>query len=240
MRLDKYLAAHLKLGSRKDVKKMIKDGRIAVNGKPAAVPETPVTPGTDMVCLDGAELKYREHVYIMLNKPKGYVSAVSDNFHKAVTELVPEEFKKFSLFPMGRLDIDTTGLLILTDDGALAHKLLSPGRHIPKTYEAELSESVTAEDIRLFRDGLLLEDGFKCRPAELVPRGERRALIVICEGKFHQVKRMFEAVGKIVTALRRIKMNGLELDESLAAGEARELTEEELDLLINGSMEDRT
>ncbi len=232
MRLDKYLAS-LGLGSRKDVKKMIKGGRVRVEGREKISPETSVEPKRDKIYADGVPTVYREFVYIMLNKPKGCVSAVYDKKYPTVIDFAPEEFKHMSLFPAGRLDIDTEGLSLITNDGALAHRILSPKSHVPKTYIAELDGAVTESDAALFKRGVKLDDGYVCKPAELESIGETTARVVIYEGKFHQVKRMFAAVGKNVLSLRRIGMGGLSLDESLAPGEARELTESELWALEN-------
>ncbi len=231
MRLDKYLASGLGLGSRTDVKKMIKSGRVKIDGMTGIRPETAVDPYCDKVYIDGAQARYREFAYLMLNKPKGCVSATEDAKLPTVCDYVPQEFKHMNLFPVGRLDIDTEGLCVLTNDGRMAHRLLSPKSHVPKTYIAELDAQITTEDIEKFKAGLILEDGFKCKPSELEIYGVNTAKVVIYEGKFHQVKRMFSAVGKNVLALRRIKMNRLCLDGNLGPGEIRELTETELEQL---------
>lgn len=231
MRLDKFLAAGLGLGSRADVKKLIKAGRVQVEGTEKLRPETNIDPKTACVYVDGVLQKYREFVYLMLNKPEGYISATRDPRLPVVTEFVPQEFKHLDLFPVGRLDIDAEGLCILTNDGDLAHRLLSPKKHVPKTYEVKLERSVTHEDILRFKQGIALEDGFLCAPASLEAVGEKAGRVVIHEGKFHQVKRMFEAVGNKVLYLKRTAMNGLELDGTLGTGEIRELTEAELALL---------
>lgn len=228
MRLDKYLASGLGLGSRTDVKKMIKRGRVRVDGITGVRPETAVDPSRDKVYVDGALTEYREFAYLMLNKPKGCVSATEDAEFPTVCDYVPPELKHMNLFPMGRLDIDTEGLCVLTNDGKMSHRLLSPKSHVPKTYIAELDAQITADDIEKFKAGLTLEDGFKCKPSELEIYGVNIAKVVIYEGKFHQVKRMFLAVGKNVLALKRIKINRLCLDEDLGPGEIRELTETEL------------
>ncbi len=231
MRLDKYLSAGLGLGSRTDVKKMIKRGRVRVEGSAEARPELNIEPGITQVYVDGCLTAYREFVYLMLNKPEGYVSATEDRSHPTVCDLVPPEFRHMDLFPVGRLDIDTEGLCVITNDGAMAHRLLSPKSHVPKTYIAETDAPVTAADITAFKEGVVLPDGYKCKPAELTLAGENAARVVIYEGKFHQIKRMFEALGKRVLYLKRIKMNNLELDKNLNLGEIRELTSDELALL---------
>ena len=232
MRLDKYLSG-LGLGSRRDVKKMIKQGRVKADGFDKLTPETSIEPGADKVYVDGKLTVYREFVYIMLNKPKGYVSATEDGRHPTVCDLAPEEFSHMKLFPVGRLDIDTEGLCVLTNDGALSHRLLSPKSHVPKTYVAELDMGITDADVEAFKDGIVLDDGYKCKSAELEALDDKSVRIVIYEGKFHQVKRMFAAVGKTVTALKRVKMNELCLDPGLEPGEARELTDRELSQLDN-------
>jgi 16S rRNA pseudouridine516 synthase len=170
----------------------------------------------------------------MMNKPAGVISATVDNKLKTAIDLLPEEFSHFSMFPAGRLDIDTEGLLLLTNDGQLAHNLLSPKKHVSKRYYALIDGITTAEDIRLFKEGVTLDDGYKTMPAELkiIKAGLRSEIeIVLHEGKFHQVKRMFEAADKKVVYLKRIQMGGLKLDETLKPGECRELAPEELELL---------
>lgn len=228
MRLDKLLSSGLGLGSRTDVKKMIKKGRVKVEGLDIIRPETNVEPASASVYVDGVLMRYREFVYLMLNKPQGVISATYDTRHKTVIDLVPEEYAHFEVFPVGRLDIDTEGLCLLTNDGALSHKLLSPKSHVPKTYIAEINMPVTDDDINKFKAGITLEDGYKCKPAELSVIEKNTVQVVIYEGKFHQIKRMFEAVGKSVVYLKRIKMKRLVLDESLSPGAIRELTDLEL------------
>lgn len=228
MRLDKLLSSGLGLGSRTDVKKMIKKGRVKVEGLDIIRPETNVEPASVSVYVDGVLMRYREFVYLMLNKPQGVISATYDARHKTVIDLVPEEYAHFEVFPVGRLDIDTEGLCLLTNDGALSHKLLSPKSHVPKTYIAEINMPVTDDDINKFKAGITLEDGYKCKPAELSVIEKNTVQVVIYEGKFHQIKRMFEAVGKSVVYLKRVKMKRLVLDESLSPGAIRELTDLEL------------
>lgn len=232
MRLDKLLSSGLGLGSRTDVKKMIKNGRIKIEGFDKIRPEMNIDPSNALVYADGKLMHYREFVYLMLNKPQGVISATNDTRHETVTDLVPESYSHFDVFPVGRLDIDTEGLCLLTNDGALAHKLLSPKSHVPKTYIAEIDAEVGDDDVKKFKDGIVLDDGYKCKPSELSVLGGNTVQIVIYEGKFHQIKRMFEAVGKRVVYLKRIKINNLELDEGLVLGEVRELTVDELSKLI--------
>jgi len=172
---------------------------------------------------------YKEFIYLMLNKPQGYISATNDKMHPTVIDLVPEEFMHYETFPVGRLDIDTEGLLLLTNDGSLSHNLLSPKKHVAKIYFAQVLNEVTSDDITAFENGIELED-FTTLPAKL-RQSDDGYLVTIYEGKFHQIKRMFEAIGNKVTYLKRIKMGGLSLDESLELGEIREITKEEMEKL---------
>ena len=236
MRLDKFLSS-TGVGSRTEIKKIIKAGGVTVNSSACNRAETKIDPEGDTVCLWGEVIKYREFIYLMMNKPKGYVSATFDNRLPTVLDLVPEEYLHFEPFPAGRLDIDTEGLLLLTNDGQLAHSLLSPKKHIPKTYFARVKGCVTESDIAAFKQGLIIDGDIKTKSAslEIISADEISEInLTITEGKFHQVKRMFEAVGKKVVYLKRTKMNALCLDETLGLGEVRELTEEELHLLRKG------
>ncbi len=233
MRLDKYLA-DCGTGTRSEIKKLIKSGCVQVTGIEKPKPETAVNPETAQVFVHGVKLKHQEFIYLMLNKPRGYISATWDARQPVVLDLVPEEYLHFEPFPVGRLDIDTEGLCLLTNDGQLAHRLLSPKSHIPKTYFAVIDGEVTDEDIKAFKKGVTLDDGYVTKSAELeiLESGTVSQIqVTITEGKFHQVKRMFEAVGKRVTYLKRLSMNRLCLDESLEIGDIRELTEDELALL---------
>lgn len=234
MRLDRFLA-ECGTGTRTEVKKFIRSGAITVNGKTATKADIHIDPETDIVTAFGQELNYREFVYLMLNKPQGYLSATRDGRTPTVMALVPEEYLHFETFPVGRLDIDTEGFLLMTNDGDLAHRLLSPKKHIPKTYVAQIQKPICQKDVDAFRGGVVLDDGYKTLPAELKSISDTEpymAEIVIHEGKFHQVKRMFEAVDNKVLFLKRTKMNRLPLDESLELGEMRELTAEEMELLV--------
>ncbi len=233
MRLDKYLA-DCGAGTRSEIKKLIRGGAVSVSGVEKPRPETQIEPETAEVFLFGNRLQYREFIYLLLNKPAGYVSATWDAKLPTVLDLVPEEYLHFEPFPVGRLDIDTEGLCLITNDGKLSHRLLSPNRHIPKTYEAEIDGCVTEEDQIAFSEGVVLDDGYQTKPAELtiLSSGEVSHIqLTIYEGKFHQVKRMFESVGKRVTYLKRIAMNRLVLDKDMETGEIRELKETELALL---------
>lgn len=231
MRLDKLLA-HCGYGTRKEVKDVIKKGHVSVNDIVIKKDKTQVEPTKDIVKVDGEVIVYEEYVYYMLNKPDGYVSATEDNVHHTVIELI-DDYYRDDIFPVGRLDIDTEGLLLITNDGQLSHQLLSPKKHCPKVYYAKIKGEVTHDDIKAFKDGIVIDDGYLCQSAILnilsVENGNSEIEVEIYEGKFHQVKRMFLAVGKEVTYLKRIRMKNLELDPSLALGEYRRLTPEELD-----------
>jgi 16S rRNA pseudouridine516 synthase len=229
-RIDKILS-NSGFGTRKEIKKLIKNGEVKVDGVVVKDSAMQVNPKESVIEVAGEILKYREYIYIMMNKPQGVISATYDNRHRTVIDILPDEYKFFNLFPVGRLDIDTEGLLLLTNDGQLAHELLSPRKHVPKKYYALIDGIVTTKDVDVFREGVVLDDGYKTLPSELFilksgPYSEVE--IVIYEGKFHQVKRMFEAVGKKVKYLRRIGMGKLKLDETLEPGDVRELTDEEM------------
>ncbi len=229
MRLDKFLSA-CGLGSRTDVKKLIKSGKITVEGTASPKPETQIDETSQSVFFEGKPLLYREFIYLMMNKPKGCVSATWDKKLPTVIDLLPEEYLHFEPFPVGRLDIDTTGLLLLTNDGDLAHRLLSPKNHVPKTYVATVEKTVSEEDIKTFSKGMDLGD-FTAQPAKLRVISNTTpymAEVTICEGKFHQVKRMFEKVGNKVLELNRTNMKNLRLDSNLEPGQVRELTKDEL------------
>lgn len=221
-------------GSRKEVKKLLKAGVVKVAETAVKDPKTQIDPERDAVYVYDEKVEYKEYIYFMMNKPKGVLSATEDVYEHTVIDLLEPEDQIFSPFPVGRLDKDTVGLLLLTNDGKLAHQLLSPKRDVPKTYYAKIAGQVTEEDVRQFQQGVILDDGYKTKPAALEiikSDNESEILLTITEGKFHQVKRMFIAVGKKVTFLKRVKMGTLALDERLAPGEYRELTEEEIELL---------
>ena len=232
-RLDKIIASQGRY-SRSEVKKLVKGGRITVGGTVVKSADMKLDEGCD-IAIDGVSLNYRKHIYIMLNKPQGVISATEDRTQKTVLDLVPGELYRNGLFPAGRLDGDTTGFVLITDDGDFAHRILSPKNHIMKTYHATLRDELTDDDIVRFREGLTLGDGTECLEAHVrvLEKGETNlAEIKICEGKYHQVKRMFASIGNKVLALRRVKMGGLDLDESLSEGECREITAEEIELLL--------
>ena len=229
-RLDKVLS-NMGVGSRKEVKALVKAGEVMIDGKEVKDAGMQVDPYKNEIIVCGQLIEYREFVYLMLNKPAGFVSATEDKYMRTVAELVPPELAHFEPFPVGRLDIDTEGLLLMTNDGQLAHRLLSPKYKVPKLYYAQINTLVEESDIDAFKEGVVLDDGYKTLPAGLEIIGDGEALVTICEGKFHQVKRMFEAVGKEVIYLKRLSMGGLTLDEDLELGDIRELTEEELNII---------
>ena len=235
MRLDKCLE-DCGLRTRSEVKSLLKAKRITVNGKVVNNGKVQVNPETDEILFDGEKIQYEEFVYIMMNKPKGVVSATEDNLHKTVLDLIDPLYFKKGVFPVGRLDIDTHGLLLLTNDGELAHRLLSPKKHVTKIYQARVEGVMTEEDAVAFEKGIVLSDGTECMPARLdilsTTQDESIVQIHLKEGKFHQVKRMVKACGKTVVDLQRLTMGPLKFDESLALGESRPLTEEELESLM--------
>lgn len=238
-RLDKILS-HLGYGTRSEIKKIVKHGRVTRNGAVVKDSGLQCDPAADVIELDGEQIFYREFVYLMLHKPPGVISATEDVREKTVLDLLPVEFQVFAPFPVGRLDKDTEGLLLLTNDGQLTHDLLSPRKHVPKTYEAIVLGHVGDAEAKRFREGVELDDGYVTLPAELNVLAHNtaedgaqtsRIRLTISEGKFHQVKRMFAAVGSKVTYLKRISMGPLVLDETLPQGAFRELTEPELEAL---------
>ena len=231
MRLDKYLC-ETGFGTRSQVKDLLKKGQVMVNGEVVKKPELKINETTDQILCQGEKASYQKNIYLMLHKPAGVVSATEDNREKTVLDLVRPEDRKNGLFPVGRLDKDTEGLLLLTDDGELAHRLLSPKKHVDKTYYAKIDGQVTEEHVKQFREGLDIGDEKKTLPAVLTillsgPVSEIE--VTIHEGRFHQIKRMFEAVGCKVTYLKRLSMGSLVLDETLPPEEYRPLTEAELE-----------
>ena len=233
MRIDKILA-NMGYGSRKEVKGLLKQGVVKIGDNIVKSPKEHVDLDNQVVSVNGEVVEYKEYVYIMMNKPPGVISSTEDSEHETVIGLLEYEDIIFDPFPVGRLDKDTEGLLFITNDGQLAHQLLSPKKHVPKKYFATIDGVVTEEDIKAFEQGVTLDDGYETKPGYLtiLTSGQESEIeLVIMEGKFHQVKRMFEAVGKTVTYLKRLEMGPLKLDETLELGEYRELTDEELELL---------
>lgn len=229
MRLDRFLC-EMNLGSRSQVKNFLKQGLVTVNGIPTAEPDMKIDENSDQVSFQGRVLDYRKYVYYMLNKPVGVVSAVTDNTADTVVSLLKEEGRK-DLFPAGRLDKDTTGLLLLTNDGELVHRLLSPRRHVDKIYQVTLEHPLKASDLSALETGIRIGEEHPTLPAKVTVLGENRILLTLHEGRFHQVKRMMLALGNGVRTLRRISFGGLQLDERLKEGEYRELTPSEIQML---------
>ena len=229
-RLDKIISATGKK-SRREVKLLVKQGRILVDGVPAAAPEMKVDPAVSEILMDGENIGYQRFTYIMLHKPAGVLSAVEDKRQKTVLDLLPEELQRRNLSPVGRLDKDTEGLLLLTNDGELTHRLLSPRHHVDKVYYARVDGRLEAADCAAFAAGITLGDGLECMPAGLEILSDSEALVTLQEGKFHQVKRMLAFCGKPVVYLKRLSMGPLRLDETLQPGEFRHLTEDEEKML---------
>lgn len=235
-RLDKLIASQGRF-SRREVQELIKNGAVKVNGITVRDRGAKSDDEKDIICVNGEQLDFQRFVYIMLNKPKGVVSATNDKNEKTVIDLVPKEFKGRNLFSAGRLDITTTGFVLVTDDGDFAHRILSPKNHIEKTYEARLAESVTEGQLEAVRNGIELKDGTKCLPAKVtvLADGEKPLVeIKICEGKYHQIKRMFAAAGNAVIELKRTQMGRLTLDPSLKEGECRLLDAHEVQKIEKG------
>jgi 16S rRNA pseudouridine516 synthase len=233
-RLDKIIS-NLGYGSRKDVKAFARKGIIEVDGVIVKDSSMSFDPEKSVIKVNGEEIVYRKHIYLMMNKPDGVISATHDNKDETVIDLLELNHQVFEPFPIGRLDKDTVGLLLLTNDGELNHRLISPKWHVDKIYYAKIDKKVDEKDIVAFKNGITLDDGYKCLEAklEILNSSDEGSEIrlTIQEGKFHQVKRMFEAVGKNVTYLKREEFGGLLLDPELQEGEYRELTDEELALL---------
>lgn len=226
-RLDKVISATGKK-SRREVKLLVRQGRILVDGIPASSAEMKVDPETAEILLDGENISYEKFTYIMLHKPAGVLSAVEDSRQSTVLDLLSPELRRRDLAPVGRLDKDTEGLLLLTNDGALTHQLLRPKSHVDKVYYARVEGELETSDCEAFARGMTLGDGLVCMPAGLEILSPCEALVTLQEGKFHQVKRMLAARGKPVVYLKRLSMGSLQLDETLAPGEYRPLTAEEV------------
>ena len=235
MRLDKFLAEN-GLGSRAQVKQLLKKGLVLVNGRAEKLPKTQIDEAADDIVVSGQRLTYEKFVYYLLNKPQGVISATEDDRHQTVLDLLDETARQKEVFPVGRLDIDTHGLLLLTNNGKLAHAMLSPKKHVEKIYRAQVAGLMEQADVERFAAGIELKD-FTCQPAQLkileLDEAKETSLveITLAEGKFHQVKRMVAACGKEVTDLQRLTMGPLQLDPALALGEWRRLTIDELERL---------
>lgn len=235
MRIDKLLA-NMGYGSRKDVKILLKQGVVRVDDQPVKDAKRQVNLETERVAVQGEVVEYKPFVYLMMNKPAGVISATEDKVESTVVDLIDPSYAHYELFPVGRLDKDTTGLLLLTNDGAFNHALMSPRKHVDKVYVAEVDGEMTTDDVRHFAEGVELEDGYTTKPArlELISKSGRRSTVrlTLSEGKYHQVKRMIAAVGKHVERLERVQIGALELDPTLEPGAYRELSEEEVDLFF--------
>lgn len=227
-RIDKLLSSTGRW-SRREAKQLIKEGRVLLDGVPAAAPEQKIDAEASRLQVDGEEVAIKKYIYIMMNKPAGVLSARSDACQKTVLDLLPPELRRQSLFPVGRLDKDSQGLLLLTNDGDLAHRLLSPKKHVDKVYYIRTEAPLTPEDQAAFSEGITLSDGTACLPAKLKLLGDgSEALVTLHEGKFHQIKRMAASRGTSVCQLKRISMGTLVLDQTLKEGEFRTLTGEEV------------
>ena len=232
-RLDKILAT-AGCGSRKEVKALVRQGRVKINGTTVRSADEKIDPQLDKILLDGTLIEYKKHIYLMMNKPQGVISASSDPKASTVVDLVPESLRRKGLFPAGRLDKDTEGFVLLTDDGQFAHDILSPRKHIPKTYVATVDIPLDQRAVEAFAQGIDIGQGQICKSAQLrlvEKEGRQECIVVLQEGMYHQIKRMFGTLGGRVLTLKRIRMGNLDLDEKLAPGQCRELTEAELQQL---------
>ena len=231
MRLDKLLG-DMGVASRSELRQIIKSGRVTVDGLAVTAPEKRIDSGRARICLDGQTLEYRKFRYFMMDKPTGVLSATEDSRQETLLDLLPPELKRLGLFPVGRLDKDTSGLILLTNDGDFAHRVISPKSGIWKLYRAKVDGQLDAGDVEAFEKGLVLGDGTVCRPAglELLPGGD--CLVRVTEGKYHQVKRMLSSRGAPVLMLRRLAIGALKLDEKLGPGGFRELESREIELLF--------
>ncbi len=235
MRLDKYLA-DCGAGTRKEGKAAIRGGRVQVDGVVVTDPAAKISEESAHVTLDGRPLLYEPFVYLMLNKPKGCVSATDDARYQTVLDFVPDAYAHRNLFPAGRLDLDTEGFVLLTDDGAFAHEILSPKKHVPKRYYVEVDGQLDASDIEAFAQGIFIDGGYQTMPASLtILNAKNAAEVVIREGKYHQIKQMFQKRGKPVRYLKRLSIGALTLDPALLPGEIKKLTKEEINC-INGGL----
>jgi len=233
MRLDKFLA-NMGFGSRREVRILIKRKLVTVNDKFIKDNSVKINPDNDRISVNGNEVIYEKYIYFMLNKPQGYLSATKDNYQKTVLDLIPKEYKHYHLFPVGRLDIDTEGLLLITNDGNANHQLISPKKNIPKVYYAKIDGKVLDSHVERFKNGLILDDGYKTKQAylDIIHSASISEIkLTITEGKFHQVKRMFQSLGMKVLYLKRIQMGNIKLDLLLKKGEVRKLNDEEVNYI---------
>ncbi len=234
VRLDKFLS-NAGIGSRSQVREYIKFRRVWVDGKPCIKADTKIDKSKNVVTFDKRVVSYDEYVYIMMNKPKGVICATEDDKDKTVIDLLDEEYKKKKVFPVGRLDKDTVGLLILSNDGKFAHNTLSPRKHVEKSYYAHINGKITKEHVDAFKEGVVIYGEYKCLPAKLSIEYSAdnfsKVNVTIKEGKYHQIKKMFEVFGKKVVYLKRISFDNIKLDESLKEGEYRLINEEEMKII---------
>jgi len=233
IRLDKFISERTEY-SRSVIKQLVKSGKVLVDGKAAKAADMKIIPGENMVCVDGNEIRESRFRYILLNKPAGYVCSTDDKDGETVMKLLPPEMRTKNMFPAGRLDKDSLGALLITDDGELAHRILAPKSHIPKIYIVKLDRPFESEYINKFKNGITLKDGEQCLPAKVrrAENCEKLAFVELCEGKYHQVKRMFAAVENHVETLMRISLGGLVLPEKLAVGECMELLHKDVENLL--------
>ena len=227
MRLDRLLS-ELSVASRSELRQIIRSGRVSVDGQTVTAPERRVDPEGQSVCLDGSALCLRRFRYFMMDKPAGVLSVTEDRRQETVLDLLPPELRRLGLFPVGRLDKDTSGLLLLTNDGEFAHRVISPKSGVEKRYRAEVEGVPNENDVQAFAAGIVLADGTQCLPARLEITGESFCFVTVMEGKYHQVKRMLAARGKPVTTLRRLSVGALTMPENLTPGGIRELAENDL------------
>ena len=233
MRLDKFLS-EMGISTRKETAQLAKKGLITVNGEPFRDASKHIDAESDRVVFCGREITYNKYVYVMLNKPEGYVSATEDAKLPVVTELLSDELRRMELFPVGRLDRDTVGLMILTNNGPLAHRLLSPKRHVEKEYYFKCAEPLCEGAEEKFSNNIVLSDGYECKSAVLIPDSDRMGgRIILTEGKYHQIKRMIASISNRVTFLERIRFSQIPLDRTLSRGEWRLLDEREKEILEN-------
>ncbi len=231
-RIDKILS-NLGFGTRKEIKAIVKSGEIKIDGTVIKDSSMKIDPDKSTIEVGGNVVGYKKYIYILMNKPQGVVSATFDNYDETVIDILEPEYQAFKPFPIGRLDKDTEGLLLITNDGELNHRMISPKNHVDKVYYAEIDKYLDEEDVNKFKNGIQLKDGYKCLPGKLhiIESNEdgARVEVTIQEGKFHQVKRMFNALGKNVVYLKRIKFGPIELDEDLNLGQYRELSKNEIE-----------
>lgn len=226
-RLDKFISSQLNI-TRSEAKNAIRSARVTVNGASIRDCGLVIDVDNSIVCCDGKEVEYKKYIYILMNKPKGVLSASNDKTRQTVVDLVPDNLKRNGLFPVGRLDRDTTGILLITDDGIFAHDVISPKKMIPKSYIATLDGDVTNDMVEKFKNGVILADGTKCKPAVLEPLGNRKARLILCEGKYHEVKRMFGTVDLGVNELHRESIGELKLPQNLEVGKCVEMNKNQL------------